>query len=130
MEIFPPKKIKITEIKEKGLGVIATDNISLGEIIEYCPLIILGESDSQFIGDKSDTLRHYHLYQQKFNRNCIMLGYASLYNHSFEPNADIEYPDDPRAKYLIIKAVKEINAGEEITWNYNFDDNIVDFLPK
>lgn len=129
MDIFPPNKIKIVEIKGKGRGVVATENISKNEIIETCPLIILGAKDSQFVGDKSDTLRHYHLYQQKFDRNCIMLGYASLYNHSFEPNADIEYGNDPKAKYLIYKAIKDIKAGDEITWNYNFDNNRVDFLP-
>ncbi|OIO61417.1 MAG: hypothetical protein AUJ47_09625 [Candidatus Marinimicrobia bacterium CG1_02_48_14] len=129
MDLHPPKKIKICEIKDKGRGVISTENIAQGEIIETCPLIILGEQDSQFIGEKSDTLRHYHLYQQKFNRNCIMLGYASLYNHSFEPNSDIEYENDPKAKILIFRAIKDIGVGEEITWDYNFDNNIVEFMP-
>ena len=129
MDILPPRKIKISEIEGKGLGVIATDKIKAGEIIETCPLIILGEQDSQFIGEKSDTLRHYHLYQQKFNRNCIMLGYASLYNHSFEPNSDIEYENDHKAKILIFRAIKDIGVGEEITWDYNFDNNIVEFMP-
>ena len=34
MEILPPEKIKISDIKGKGRGVIATKDIKKGEIIE------------------------------------------------------------------------------------------------
>ncbi|MBU1445699.1 SET domain-containing protein-lysine N-methyltransferase [Patescibacteria group bacterium] len=129
MEIFPPQKIKITAVENKGRGVIATEKIFKDEIIEYCPLIILKEKDSKFAASESDTIAYYYLHQLKFKRDCVMLGYASLYNHSFDPNADVEYENDPKIDYLIFRAIKDIDAGEEITWNYNFDDNVVDFLP-
>jgi len=130
MEILPPRKIKITEIVNKGRGVIATEKIFKNEIIECCPLIILREKDNQFIKtkDESDTLYHYYLEQPDLKRNSIMLGYASLYNHSFDPNSEVDYEDDPGHTYIIFRAIKDIEAGEEITWDYNFDDDLVEFL--
>jgi SET domain-containing protein len=131
MELLPPKKIKIVEIEGKGMGVVATDKISKGEIIEYAPLIILREKDSQFIDsrDKSDTLYHYFLHQFDLKRNCIMLGYASIYNHSADPNAEIDYEPDPKLKYMVFRAIKDIEVNEEITWDYCFDNDLVEFLP-
>lgn len=132
MEIFPPKKIKIVEIENKGRGVVATEKILKNEIIEHCAVIVLGERDLAFIEnkDKTDTLYHYYLYQPEFKRNIIMLGYGSLYNHSFEPNAEVDYEDDPKIKQIYFRAIKDIEKGEEIIFNYSFDNDIVEFLPN
>lgn len=131
MDILPPKKIKIAEIKGKGRGVVATEKIIKGEIIEHCPLIILGEKDSQFLKDKkkSDTLYYYYLQQPDLKRNAIMLGYASLYNHNSDPNSEIDYSDNPKDTYMFFRAIKDIEVGEEITWDYYFDNDLVEFLP-
>jgi uncharacterized protein len=131
MEILPPKKIIIGEIPGKGLGVIATEKIFKDEIIENSPLIILGEKDSQFISsrDKSDTLYYYYLQQPELSRNCIMLGYASIYNHSSDPNAEIDFNQDSKMKQMLFRAIKDIEAGEEITWDYCFDNEVVEFIP-
>jgi len=130
MDILPPKKIKIVKIKNKGRGVVATEKILKNEIIEYCPLIILGKNDSQFIKTKgkSDTLYYYYLQQPELKRNSIMLGYASLYNHSSDPNSEIDYKDNYKITHIIFRAIKDIEAGEEITWDYCFDDDRVEFL--
>lgn len=131
MEILPPKKIKITEIKNKGRGVVATKKILKNEIIEIFPLVILRPQDNRFIKNKStsDTLYYYYLQQPEFKRDSIMLGYASLYNHSSDPNAELDYPNTPKKNHAFFRAIKNIKAGEEITWDYNFDDGIVEFLP-
>lgn len=131
MDISPPKKIKIIEIKNRNRGAVATEKIFKNEIIEYCPLIIIGKKDSQFIKSKSksDILYYYYLQQHDLKRDSIMLGYASLYNHSSDPNCEIDYDDDPKIKHVIFRAIKEIEAGEEITWDYNFDNDKVEFLP-
>ena len=43
------------------------------------------------------------------------LGFGSLYNHSYEPNARYE---DCRADQVFV-AIRDIADGEEITVNYN-----------
>ena len=48
--------------------------------------------------------------------NCLALGFGSLYNHSYRPNA--RYDDvGPQAKSFT--ALRDIAPGEEITVNYN-----------
>jgi hypothetical protein len=128
MEIFPPKKIKIIDIKDKGRGVIATKNIKKNEIIEYCPVIFLSDKEAKFFKNKSTVLHYYYLWQYAIGKYCLMMGYGSLYNHSFEPNADIEYDEKKIKNYVVYKAIKDIKAGSEIVFDYEFDDNKEDFL--
>jgi SET domain-containing protein len=49
---------------------------------------------------------------------ALALGYGSLYNHSYRPNA--RYDDDAQAA-MVFLALRSIAAGEEITINYNGD---------
>ncbi len=47
---------------------------------------------------------------------ALALGYGSLYNHSYEPNARYEAS---RRRTKIFVALRKIATGEEITINYN-----------
>jgi SET domain-containing protein len=46
----------------------------------------------------------------------LALGYGSLYNHSYHPNARY---DDAAGPTKVFTALRDIAAGEEITVNYN-----------
>ena len=59
-----------------------------------------------------------------------MLGYGSIYNHSENPNAEIDYNEGKQEDFLFFKAIKDIKIGEEIVYNYEFDDNKVEFLEQ
>lgn len=124
MEIFPPKKIKIAPSKGKGRGVFATEDIAKGEIIEYCPIIFLSDKEVEFFeNEKSNILQFYYLWQYEIEKYCIMLGYGSIYNHSRDPNADIDYDLKEIKDYLIVEAIKDIKNGEEIVFDY-FDGEL------
>ena len=47
---------------------------------------------------------------------AVALGYGSLYNHSYQPNARY---DDGRGQTKIFMAIRDIALGEEIVVNYN-----------
>lgn len=129
MDIFSSQKVKVKDIAGKGRGVVATQNIKAGETIETCPVIFLSKKEVDFLEKESDILKFYYLIQPEINRFCLMLGYGSLYNHSLDnPNAEIDYDVDKAENYLFFKAIKDINIGEEIVYDYQFDDNIADFL--
>jgi len=129
MDIFSPQKIKVIDIAGKGRGVLATQNIKKGETIEVCPIIFLSKKEVSFLEKESDILKFYYLIQPEINKFCLMLGYGSLYNHSLDnPNAEIDYDINKAENYLFFKAIKDINVGEEIVYNYQFDNNVVDFL--
>lgn len=128
MEIIPPTKIKIVDIKGKGRGIIATQDIKKEEIIEHCPVLFLSEKEIQFLDHESDVLKFYYLSQSGINKHCIMLGYGSLYNHSSDPNADIDYDTEDPKNFLMFVAIKDIPAGEEIVFDYEFEDEKEEFL--
>lgn len=133
MEITPPKKIKIVDIEGKGRGVVATEDIKEGEIIEYCPIVFLSEKEIKFLDNEGSTmLEFYYLWQYEINKHCLMLGYGSLYNHDKEnPNADVDYDVEHTKNFLLFTAIKDIKAGEEIVYDYEFDDGKEEFLdPK
>ncbi|RYD74171.1 MAG: SET domain-containing protein-lysine N-methyltransferase [Sphingobacteriales bacterium] len=50
---------------------------------------------------------------------CMALGLIPMYNHSYQSNSD--YYMDFDEQMMIIKTVRNIEAGEEITINYNGD---------
>jgi uncharacterized protein len=47
---------------------------------------------------------------------AVALGYGSLYNHSYQPNARY---DDEKGQIKVFTAIRDIPLGEEIVVNYN-----------
>ncbi len=97
-------------------GIIATQNIKRGEIIEKCPVIFVNRKNEEAALKQTVLWKYYYDWNKKFH--CIVLGYGSLINHSYTPNA--RYVFDYKNKSLIYKAYKNIKPNEEITVNYNF----------
>ena len=99
-----------------GRGVFTAGDISDGDIIEICPALILPRAEF-------DTIHHswlhdyYFLWGEDQKQLAIVLGFGSLYNHSYHPNAcfQIDYDDDT----IEIIALRDIQAGEEITFHYH-----------
>ena len=54
---------------------------------------------------------------------ALALGYGSLYNHSYNPNARY---DDVGRQIKEYSALRDIQRGEEITINYNGAEDILD----
>ena len=110
-------KIYITKskIKNAGRGVFAIVNFRKGEIIEQCPVIVLSRKD--YLLAKKTELKNYYFMWGKVT-SAICLGYGSVYNHSYEPNAT--YKKQIKEKTINFVAIKNIKKGEEITVNYNY----------
>jgi len=58
-----------------------------------------------------------YIFQWGGGCTAIALGLGSLYNHSYEPNA--QYHQDTHNRHLEFVALRAICCGEEITINYN-----------
>lgn len=112
MEYF----VEIKNTKQKGRGVFATKDFKKGEVIEECPIIYISKKEDV---DIQKTILGRYIYEWHENDGAIILGYGSIYNHSYKPNA--EYVRDFENKLLIYKAIKNITSGEEICVNYNGD---------
>jgi SET domain-containing protein len=111
-----PSAVCIVSVPGRGRGVAAARAIARGERIERAPVIVLSASELAAIST-TRLARYYFEWGEDDSMGAIVLGYGSLYNHSFEPNAEYEFREDELAiDYL---ALRDIAAGEEITINYN-----------
>ncbi len=106
--------IEVKLVKGKGRGVFARRAFLEGEIIERVPVVTLPVADIKnaegWVG-----LAGY-CYHWGDGKAALALGYGSLYNHSYQPNARY---DDVGRLTKVFSALRDINAGEEITVNYN-----------
>lgn len=102
------------KIPGKGRGVFASKRISKGTIIERVPVVILPVQE--IYTDKISTTLADYVFNWGDGEVVIALGYGSLYNHSYDPNA--AYAAKGRQSQ-VYSALRDIEADEEITVNYN-----------
>ena len=112
------KGLVIQFICGKGRGVFTNRPMSKSKLIERSPVIVM-PAEQRVLLDK--TLLHDYIFEWGINKDecCMALGYISIYNHSYSSNC--EYFMDYHGGYIEIKTVRDINAGEELTINYNGD---------
>jgi SET domain-containing protein len=114
MEFMHSDAIKVKRIEGKGRGVFARRPIRKGEVIERVPVLVLSIEEVRN-GSGWTGLAGY-CFEWGRGTVALALGYGSLYNHSYQPNA--RYDDvNPRTK--VFSALRDIAKGEEITVNYN-----------
>ncbi len=106
----------IKESPLHGRGVFTSIRIPKGKIIELAPLIVLNEHDSSLIKESS-LYTYYFLHGRRAEICVVGLGYASLYNHQYPANA--KYRFRLSKNWMEFSAFRDIEAGEEITINYN-----------
>lgn len=117
--LLPSDKIYVAKsgINNAGRGVYAKVRIKKRELIERCPVIEVPKNDVSNLKE-SILVNYYFYYGAKNERLAIALGFGSIYNHSYEPNAT--YKKKPKEKVIDFIALRDIKKGEEITVSYNF----------
>jgi uncharacterized protein len=107
--------IEIRRIPGKGRGVFALRNFSVGDIIESAPAMAFTPKERKLL---EKTAMNSYIYPWRSTRSAaVVFGYGSIYNHSYDPNAD--WKQNFKTTSMIYRAVKPIKAGDEITVNYN-----------
>lgn len=101
-----------------GRGVFTDTKIAKGDVIETCPITLFSQADTDRI---KDTLIDSYTFRRSEGHDCIVFGFGMLYNHGNDPNACIEehYEDE----IFIFIALRDIQAGEEITYDYSGGEN-------
>ena len=108
--------IVVKRVKGKGRGVFARRPIREGEEIERVPVLVLPIDEVKRVKEWTGLASYCFLWGN--GTVALALGYGSLYNHSYRPNARYQ---DVAEKTKVYLAVRDIAEGEEITINYNGD---------
>jgi SET domain-containing protein len=109
------QNVIVKRTPNKGRGVFALKNFKKGAIVESCPVINVTPKERRLV---EKTIFAFYIYPWRSTRSgSLVLGYGSIYNHSFTPNAD--WKQNFKTNSMVYRAIKDIKKGEEITINYN-----------
>ncbi len=110
--------IEVRKIRSKGRGIFAIAFIPEGTIFEQAPVLVMPAKEVNVA--QEDTVLSHYMFAWGKNTVAVALGFGSLYNHSYSPNARYE---DVRGQMKNYIAIRDIQEGEEVTINYNGDAN-------
>jgi len=108
--------VYVSETHDKGRGVFARRKILKGQVIERAPVVVIpGE---QWTGMQETVLSNYAFdWGESEEHAAVALGYVSIYNHSYAPNAALE--EYTGEEIIEVIALRDIEPKEEIFVNYN-----------
>lgn len=106
--------VKPSCIKEAGKGVYTTKFIPSDTIIERAHGLILKQKDRYGIIQNYD-------FEIDDKHTFLAFGFASIYNHS--PNPNIDYELDPKNCTIELKTNRDIKEGEELYISYESGAN-------
>ena len=106
-------ELKNTE--EKGEGLYALKQFKRGDLIMKCQV------------EDFDAPNSIHSSQVGMNRFMLFSGLGQKINHSCDPTCGIQCDEDLIHKYV---AFKDIEVGEELTYDYAMGNYTVDNFPK
>ena len=83
MAIRQSDAVEVKRARGKGRGVFARRAIRKGEVFETCPVLVV---PAAAIEDYSTGFGPY-VFEWGEGKVALALGFGSLYNHSYRPNA-------------------------------------------
>ena len=116
--------LRVVEMAGRGRAVVAAQNIRREQLVERAPVLVVEEEERAVI-DASSIGAHIFMWEHGSvgddiysgkGRAAVVLGLASLVNHSATPNCRFVRYIEARA--LDVIALRDIAAGEEITFDY------------
>jgi hypothetical protein len=107
----------IAETEQKGRAVYTNEVIANDTVIEEAPVIVMNADDRKLL---DQTLLHNYIFEwqpEGADMCCMALGWIPIYNHSYTSNCEyfMNYDDST----ICIRTVRDIEAGEELSINYN-----------
>lgn len=101
----------------KGRGVFAGRKINAGELVEVCPVVLLGANCTQLPAELKRLLFNWGHLTKGEPAGCLVLGWGSMYNHANPANLRyVGVADDLQLHFI---AVRDVEIDEVLSINYN-----------
>ena len=112
-------RLRVVAVKAKGgRGVVATAPIAEGEVFESAPVVVIPAEEWHRV-EEGVLGSYFFCWNDRSGSKAIVLGRGSLINHSYQPNTLARKRMAERRMDFV--ALRPIDAGEELTVNYNGD---------
>lgn len=108
--------IRVGSSKGKGRGVFARRQIAEGELIEQAPVLVIPAAEWKHL-EQTMLYSYCFSWGAEHQHAALALGFGSLYNHSYQPNA--AYVKRLAEGVIDFVALRQIAPGQEITINYH-----------
>ncbi|WP_353932229.1 SET domain-containing protein-lysine N-methyltransferase [Okeanomitos corallinicola TIOX110] len=123
--------IQVNIIPNKGRGIIATQDISKGTLLEIAAVSIIPSEIRKSVQPKIEVFKYLFVQPSEYKGSkesnaYLVFGLASLCNHNREPNSFIDWVENEIGIWSHLIAQKDIRKGEEITLFYTNIDEYVD----
>lgn len=112
----PGHPLRIVQVPGKGRGILAGKTFEPGEVVDITPVVVVPARQRSWV-EKTELGRFCFVWDDRTGSLAFALGRGSLINHSYEPNVVTE--KKMAARLIVFVARREIEAGEELTINYN-----------
>ncbi len=107
-------KVEIKKTNQKGFGVYAIESLKSGEIVVNTHIIkYLNNNDSHAVQIAENTFVYFDQLRLTVNHSC-------------SPNCGIQVNSSSGHDLI---AMKDIEAGEEITYDYSMENFKIEFFP-
>ncbi len=109
---------KLSAIKDKGFGIIATADIPKGTLVLKSTLIRLTEKDWDAI--KGNIIAKYVYTHIEGSRKVhfLCLGDAAFANHSNSPNLAKKIIVKTMPNYVVLTSIDDVKNGDELCISY------------
>jgi hypothetical protein len=112
----PAASLRVGTAAGKGRAVYACRRFAPGELIERAPVLRLSSEEWTAVANTILSQYCFRFGPGQLDA-ALALGYGSLYNHSYQPNAYyLKRPEDDVIDFI---AHRPIEAGDEVTVNYD-----------
>jgi len=109
---------EITLIPGKGRGLRATRAIPADTVIIHDPATRLRPDDDQRLADTALWEFYYFRETDQGMVYYLCFGPGSLINHADRPNIAKSFEQDEIGEWIVIRALRDIAAGEELCFRY------------
>ncbi|MFN8253504.1 MAG: SET domain-containing protein [Ferruginibacter sp.] len=110
--------LHIMESPGMGRGVFTSEAVPADTVIEIAPVIVMDAQDREHL-DKTKLHDYIFEWGKDSKQCCMALGLVPMYNHSYKSNC--EYIMEFDTGLIYVQTVRDIEAWEELTINYNGD---------
>ncbi|MGH9282512.1 MAG: SET domain-containing protein-lysine N-methyltransferase [Acidimicrobiales bacterium] len=113
----------MARVPGKGRGVLAGRDFAEGEVVDAAHVVVVPAREWPML--KQTAMRRFcFVWDDDAGSVAVALGRASLFNHSYSPNVESE--KRVKDRLIVFSALRDIEAGEELTLNYNGDVHCLD----